>query len=112
MDLEKRIKLIRTLQQKSNEGQIPWEKTNSKNAFQVIFPNSSIKIIQDEENFSNIYFLIIFNSEGNITDNLSRNNLEEKFPDVNVVLEEIYQTARARSLKADDTIDEILKDLE
>jgi hypothetical protein len=112
MDFDKRISLIKTLLQKTDEGEIAWEKTMGKNAFQVVFPHSSIKIIEeDDDGLSSQYFLVINNSDGDLTDNLSYLNLSEKFPDVHEVLRDLYTKARSIALNADNTIDEILNDL-
>ena len=101
------------------KGVIAWEKTNSKNGFQVKIGKNSVTIVCcDSMKLASLVggenrdvqsgTLSIINSKGECIDCYSRRNEEPGFEQ----LRQLFVTIRRRVNKVDETLEEILKELE
>ena len=112
--------LIDKLTSSTESGKVEWERTSSKNEYQTKIgenavsvgyydPNDLVNLVTINLNSVNksYYYLSIYNSQGVAVD------YEERFwGDSNYdKLKDLYQIAKRKYYKVDETLDDIIKEL-
>jgi hypothetical protein len=101
--------LVQRLEKRTEAGQVEWE-DRSGNALSFSHSSDAGAIVIDTVDNDGVapYRLRIFNDEGGLVagvDSMSS-------PDMSVSLRTIYQSARAQSLRVEQTIDSFLREFE
>lgn len=112
-------KLIKILNEKTKKGELNWEVTASPNLYQTSFSNSSVQIftkcIEPEDSYEQEltdYIVQILNEDGNLIDEIKSSQYRTADFMMNMMIQELYEEARRSAMKADETIDNILKEIE
>lgn len=107
---EKRDRLISRLIQKSRDGELEWEEGLEPDSVQVSFTTSSVTLIKGKAwNDVTNYTFVIRNSDGDIVDRFGSQQLNAVQPgDVSTLFERAWREV----MQADQTIDDILGELE
>lgn len=118
---EKYETLIKKLIEVTDEGKVVWEKTSSKDEYQAKIGDNAVNIgFFDPEDITNsfifspngstprlYYYLTVVNSDGVPVDSESREETDAGFDK----LKTLFNEARRKYLKVDETLDDILKNL-
>jgi len=112
MNLDSRAALVKAIYEKTVNGKLEWVQTVVDDTFLVSFPSSSIDISKTKINNDDIYLLSIYNAEAELVESIADTDIEDYLSDSYTLLKEIFERARTKALKVDDTIQQILSDLE
>jgi hypothetical protein len=107
---EKFFAILKRLHAKTKAGQTEWEETPSTGVFQTSFPNYTIKLWAD----GNDYYISILDGLGATLESYSDAALTTAFPGGNAfpIMRELYAMARRRALGVDAALDSLLRELE
>jgi hypothetical protein len=113
MEGEKYKRLIKGLVDKTDRHELDWKEAAPANAFQVSFANYSIMIMKTENHQgSNLYITRILNSDGDVIDDFSDEELTQTIGDYYYnVMDTLYLKIRRQVLGVDKALDEILNEL-
>ncbi|MBI3092284.1 MAG: hypothetical protein HYY96_16610 [Candidatus Tectomicrobia bacterium] len=104
------IKIMKKLHDRTLKGELGWEEIGGRSdSYQISFPDYSL-IIQREETAvgPDVYTLILLNDEGRIVASIDSREDPEV---IQRELKEIFENVRKKSLKVDQVLDKVLKDL-
>lgn len=118
---EKYETLIKKLIEVTGEGKVVWEKTSSRNEYQAKIGDNAVNIgLFDPEDITNsfiftpndcipklYYYLTVVNSDGVPVDSETREETDAGFDK----LKTLFDEARRKYLKVDETLDDILRNL-
>lgn len=112
MDKKKVDEIIKLVHKRSISGKLKWEEISEKQ-FQLNYPKSSINIGMYLDTDAGVYYysLQFLNSEGVIVLSIHDDNIKDYYSGTYKDIEEIYNSAKASVLKADETLDDIFKSL-
>ena len=99
---EKQEKLIERLLEKTLHGQISWSEGIRSGVYQTSFPNSTIKI---EENEEDDICISIFNEEAKLIESFRETDLP---PIYSMKFRKLYENARRIALGAEKVLDDVL----
>lgn len=106
------VKLIKQLRKKTKEGKIAWESTLEGGVFQASFPGSSVHLFRRGADI----VLEIYNDEGIVVEDIADTEInDENFPEDGgsyPAMSDLYSLARRRAMGVDETIDNLLAELE
>ena len=90
---------------------IKWHQTQQSDIFQAFFPNHSVQITYEKLIYptKTKYYLSIYNEEGELIEDISED--DTSIDNTNLLLAEVYQTARRQAMGLDQAINDILSDL-
>lgn len=108
MAYEKVIQIIKLISEKTYKNEVTWEKGSKSKSYRVTYPNYTIYI--EESNAD--YIVYIVNNEGIVIEHASDVDLKNEFSDSLGLMRNLYIKARRIALGVDETLDNILKDLE
>jgi hypothetical protein len=113
------VQLIRTLDHKTKQGLLKWERTVDKKVFQLAFPDYSVTISCEapiDPMADGRYAIRIYDDEGELIGLYFEDDLisEISIGEARGILREIYDWARRRAhgVGVDEAIDKILSNLE
>jgi hypothetical protein len=113
MSYEKLATMIRRLDQQTEKGKVPWQKTASPSRFIAVFGDSVVRITQTTvETPDHSYTkaeLSITDAEGNLLEEVDSNDLERWFHDD--YLDDLFAAARRYAMGVDKALDSILEEL-
>lgn len=113
--MDKRLRLIRSLHDRTSEGRIAWEPTNREREFQASFPDYTISIgmrpnrNREEED----YGLKLYNADFDLIEEIWDEDVqaeENLYPFV--LLRDTYQTARRTAMGVEKALDRLLVELD
>ncbi|MCS3860350.1 hypothetical protein GGP86_000098 [Salinibacter ruber] len=112
---DKYIKLINSLINRTEEGDVEWRDTSTSKQFAVYLDSGNITVDYYPESRSRQserpegYSITIFNDEGNKVDEIkaARPENNEDYD----ILKELYSTAKRSYLKVDETIDGMISEI-
>ena len=110
MNDEKLLEIAARLLERTLAGEIPWSETADANTFSTAFPDYSVSIAFDPPGFlitgasNTSYVFSVFNEKGTVVESTrgSTNAL------VDTVLKPLYESARSRTLKSEEILDDLL----
>jgi hypothetical protein len=104
-------KLVEKLHERTKSNEVQWQRAD-RGVFTVSFPNYSIDVGGDEW----VIVLRIYNSEGEIIETVSSDEISQESGSSNVdygtKLRELHRLARRSALRSDEAIDELISLLE
>jgi hypothetical protein len=111
------VKLIRLLQQRTNDQKIFWEQTVEENTYQVAFPNYILQIgyrMKSENPFTDEidYFIRILDENNKIIEEATDDDLKPELGNAYQIMDNLHRSARRQAMGVDKAIDSILSDLE
>lgn len=118
MNIDKSMKLLNRLLEKSLEGQLRWDATSNINAYQVKFPHYRIMITTAEDfdievqELYTLYIIRIISIDNVLIKEIKSNYIKKEIPFAEKLMEEIYNVAKRRTGCVEKAIDDILEDLE
>jgi hypothetical protein len=94
-------------------GKVTWENTSEEGAFQLNFPNYSIKISQAPRDYNKIdTFLQILNEENNIIEAIDDEDIQSSLGGDGVrMIEDLYRKARGQAMGIEKALDTLLEAL-
>lgn len=119
MTKEKYDTLVDKLTNSTESGKVEWEQTSSKDEYQTKIGDNAISVgYYDPNNLANIvfntntvnklyYYLNVYNSKGVQVDSEEREVNESGY----AKLKYLFQVAKSKYFKADETLDDILETL-
>lgn len=110
---EKLTLLIDKLKENTQSGILTWDRTSSDTEFYCSFKKGKITVsFWDTDEYGDASLkttvLTIYNDDGNVIEHLSITNDNDMY----ITLYDLYYTVLRKYLKADETIDDIMKELE
>jgi hypothetical protein len=111
----KRVELVDRLIYRTERGEVNWQETANPEAFQVAFPNYSVVVSAEQSTQSDEMdiVIILMNSAGNTIEAFSDVDLHQETGDpFYPKMKMMYDSARRKATRADEAIDEILKELD
>lgn len=115
MTSEKMVQVIMKLISKTNDGMINWETTDRDDEFQLSFAEYTIRLSigqSPSNSTAPAYYVSIYNSNGQLIENVTDEDLDGYLQDSFKELRELYGAARRNALGVDKAIEDILKELE
>lgn len=100
--------LLEKIEKLTLSGALDWETTEHEYTYQTSFPNFSLRIFPDE----NDYVISILNYQGIILESATDRDLSSFLSDAFIKMKLIYESARGSALGTDKAIDEILTELD
>lgn len=112
--MDKRLRLVKILHDRTAEGTVEWERTTTDGEFQVAFPTYSIAITSrpDYDADEPDYGLRIYNKDGDLIEEIWNTDLVvdgEHNPFL--LLRSTYKTARRIAMGVEQALDALLWDL-
>ena len=112
----KMLELAKRLLERTQSGSLSWIGGPQEEQFEANLPRASVRI---DAKIGNEYVLSVFNETGTLVDDLrsqsglfvGKDGKYRVLQDDESVLSELYELARRKALKADETIDALLEDL-
>jgi hypothetical protein len=116
MSDNKIIKMIRLLQQRTDDKKISWEETIHDNTYQSAFPVYTIQIGQ-YTNENSIrkpidYYIRILDDENKVIEEATDIDLNNEEPFSYQIMENLYKNVRRQVMGFDKALDSILSELE
>ena len=108
MSLQKMALLLQKLEKLTLSGNLDWEPTEKDNVFQTSFPNFSVRIYPEEED----YVISIFNSEGLLLESVTDPELSDILKDSFSRMKALYESSRGYALGTEKVLDDILNELD
>jgi hypothetical protein len=107
MDNEKFNLFLRRLLEKTESGQLEWEKTADRDTLLLVLEDSAVSLTKVAGN----YFSFDFRNElGDVVENYTVSILKDEKDKIEKT-EKLYQLARQQTFKYDKTVDRILEQL-
>lgn len=112
--IEKYKRLVQKLQEATDNRKLAWEKTSRENEYQAVVGDNSVSIKYHERNELDLFdktsyvSLFLWNNVGVNIDEIKADTLNIDFS----ALHTLYESARRASMKVEETIDELLSQLE
>lgn len=116
MNSDKIITLLTKLQQRTESGDVTWEKTAEENQFQTTLGKYTIRLLEfpsaEPETYD--YFLRLHDEGGALIDSLSDVELHQISPGVGAykMMGTIFRSARRSATGVDKAIDSIIQGLD
>jgi hypothetical protein len=111
MSYPKMALLVRKLLEKSRQGKIAWEQSPKAGVYQASFPEFTVQIGTRGREDETDVVLRIFNSGGQLVEEIAdpelRGDIEKSFG----VMMEIYETARRTAMGVEQALDKLLSEL-
>jgi hypothetical protein len=108
---QKLFKLVEMLYERTKSNAVQWQRAD-RGVFTVSFPNYSIDISGDEW----VIVLRIYNSEGEIIETISSDELQQGVDTLNadygMKMRELHKLARRSALRSDEAIDDLISVLQ
>lgn len=97
MEYKKIAELVRKLFQKTIDGKLEWEQTDKKGVFQTSFPNYTIRFsMKPRGQDSQDYYISIYDSDGNLVEEVNDLQLEDQMQGSYVLMKEMYEATRGK----------------
>ena len=113
MSYEKIAKILEKLNEKTTQGKIQWEQTNIPDIFQTSFPEYSVRILRQTDEYEyGDYILQLYNSEGILLETANDVDIKTVLEESNQIMRNLYETARRIALKVDESLDSIIAELD
>ena len=110
------IKMIRLLQQRTDDKKISWEETIHDNTYQSAFPTYTIQIGQypNEDSFGKTidYFIRILDEYNKVIEEATDVDLKNEVEYSYNIMGNLYRSARRQAMGVDKALDSILSELE
>ena len=100
--------LFQKIEKLTLSGNLEWELTEKDNVFQTSFPNFSLRIYRQADD----YVISIFNSEGVLFESATDPQLSDFIGDSFNRMRALHEAARGYSLGVEQALDEILTELD
>jgi|WetSurMetagenome_2_1015567.scaffolds.fasta_scaffold115988_2 hypothetical protein len=115
MAYDKIIKLVEKLYDKTMENKIQWEQIFLEGGiYQASFPEFTIKIKQLNRGGDNFIIIQIYNSVGELIDEIDDADVQKENPDFVAyeLMHDLFEKARRIAMGTDQAIDKIISALE
>jgi len=112
MASDKMVELVKKLVQRTVEGKVPWEQTESDGVFQAAFPGYAVRIFSRLEENRFDYVLCLFNEEGVKIEEVTDVDLRDKIPAAFLIMKEMHDAARRKAMGVEEALDRILAELD
>ena len=125
MSSEKTVRLLQALHRKTLEGKLAWEDTVFENVYQTSFTNATVRIREEKSTRMTLaravdpkhaaqerYVMEILDSSGRTIDTFSNEDFGYEIANPYTLMKEIYVNCRRQSVRLEQTLDEVLSELE
>jgi hypothetical protein len=117
MGHEKIARLISKLSERTEEGKLNWEQTESQGIFQASFPGYAIRLRKEssESEYNEVDFdivLAIFDSQGELIEEVRDTELGEDMERPYFFMSRLYDQARRRAMGVEQALDALLEELD
>lgn len=107
--------LVERLHEKTTSGRSKWREGIDSGEYQIDFPNYSIFLTNEKDRHGNFSVkLAIINSNGTYLEDVHEKSLKQEieYYEAGNKLSELYELARRQALKVDESIDELLRQID
>jgi hypothetical protein len=116
MAYEKIIVLLKTIQQRTDQGRIVWAETSKSGIYQASFPKNQVWIgmRQGDEQQGVVYVFGIHNENGTLIEEITHEDVTPEMgggKEAFKFMKDLFEAARRRAMGVDQAIDDILSDL-
>jgi hypothetical protein len=105
--------LVELLYVNSQSGKIAWEETEQESVYQVSFPEYSVRISHESDNYNrgDELFVQIINSDGLVIEEASSEDIGSVLDEAHTKMKNIHDIARRQALGVDEAVDSIVSNL-
>jgi hypothetical protein len=115
MALDKMVKVIQLLAERTEAGKIQWEETEASGAFQAAFATYSVRLSKrpsrDRDEADDIVLQIV-NDDGTVVEEVSDVDMHARMENAYRTMKAIYDVARRTALGVEQALDALIGDLE
>ena len=108
MDYSKLAALVMILSEKTKQGKVTWTAAERPKTFQAAFANSAVRISLA----GGSYAISVFNEEGTEIETARDFQLENELGGAEIVMSDLYDSARRQAMGVDEVLNSLLKELE
>lgn len=104
----KPARFVTLLYEKTLNGELNWEPTETEDVYQCAFPNYSVRISERGAD----YVVTIYNEQGTVIEEMTDVTLKDEIDNSFEKMRQIYDTARRVAMGVDKALDDLLSYLD
>jgi hypothetical protein len=113
---DKAALVVNTVLKRTSEGKVDWKPTSGDDAFEVSFPNETLRVVTEsgtdpEGDPYTTHYLEILNKSGKVVDTITAYEVRSSIRESWEVMRMLFAQAREKALGIDETVDDLLASL-